>query len=101
MTPEGKVKKAVKEILKQFGSNCHYFMPMTGGYGSSGEPDFICCIDGVFVAIETKAGGNKPTPLQEAKLHEIIAAGGIALVVNEENVTNLKEWLDEVVAKAV
>lgn len=98
-TPEGKVKRAVKEVLNKFGSRCHYFMPMTGGYGRSGEPDFICCIDGYFIAIETKSGNNKPTPLQEAMLHEIRFAGGTAMVVNEVTVKTLEEALNEVVEK--
>ena len=83
MTPEAKVKKKVVAHLKDLGA--YYFYPVTGGYGRSGVPDIIACMNGKFIGIECKAGKNKPTPLQEKNLNEIIAAGGVALVVSETN----------------
>lgn len=90
-TPESKVKSSVTTILKKLG--IYYFYPVTGGYGSSGVPDIICCYNGVFVAIECKAGHNKPTPLQEAQMQKIRQAGGYTIVINEENVSILESWL--------
>jgi Holliday junction resolvase len=86
-TPEGKVKDKVVKILKQYG--VYYFFPVTGGYGASGIPDIICCHNGRFIAIECKAGKNKTTPLQDAHIARIRAAGGVAVVINEENVDGL------------
>ena len=40
-TPEGKVKAKVKVILKELGA--YYTMPVTGGFGTSGAPDFLVC----------------------------------------------------------
>lgn len=91
MTPEAKVKKKVKEILKELG--VYYTMPVTGGYGNSGVPDFIICIAGLFYAIETKANGGKPTALQLKNHDDIRKAGGIAIVVDETNVENLRKEL--------
>jgi Holliday junction resolvase len=85
MTPEAKVKKKVVSILKEVGA--YYFYPVTGGYGRSGVPDIIVCHKGKFVGIECKAGKNKPTALQQKNLHDIIEAGGIALVINEESMS--------------
>lgn len=90
-TPEAKVKAAVRKVLTELGA--YYVMPVTGGYGNSGAPDFLVCLRGRFVGIECKAGKNKPTPLQEKNLHLIREAGGIALVVNEDNVGSLKQLL--------
>jgi hypothetical protein len=90
-TPEAKVKAKVKVILKELGA--YYTMPVTGGFGTSGAPDFLVCLNGRFVGIECKAGKGKPTALQEKNLHGIRQAGGQALVVNEENVENLREQL--------
>lgn len=90
-TPESKVKSSVTTILKKLG--IYYFYPVTGGYGSSGVPDIICCYNGVFVAIECKAGHNKPTPLQEAQMQKIRQAGGYTIIINEENVSILESWL--------
>lgn len=89
MTPEAKVKKKVKEILKDLGA--YYTMPVTGGYGNSGVPDFVGCLRGKFFGVECKAGGNKPTALQLKHLDDIRAAGGIALVINEDTVETLIE----------
>ena len=90
-TPEAKVKAKIKTILKEHG--VYYAMPMGTGYGNSGVPDFLCCVGGQFVAIEAKAGKGIPTALQEKNLRDIQVAGGIALVINEENLETLKEWL--------
>ena len=88
MTPEAKVKKKVVRILKEAGA--YYFYPVTGGFGRSGVPDVVACYKGRFIGIECKAGKNKPTPLQQKNLDDIIKEGGLAYVINEDNV-NLVE----------
>lgn len=88
MTPEAKVKAKVVKILKAHG--VYYFYPVTGGFGRSGIPDVICCVSGYFLAIECKAGKNKPTPLQEAEMQKIRDAGGVTLVVNETNIDDVE-----------
>ena len=90
-TPEAKVKAKVKVILKEL--NAYYTMPVTGGFGTSGAPDFLVCFKGNFVGIECKAGKGKPTALQEKNLHDIAQAGGQALVINEDNVADLQREL--------
>jgi len=89
VTPEAKVKKKVVAILKKH--EAYYFYPVTGGYGRSGVPDVIACHDGRFIGIECKAGSNKPTPLQQKNLDDIQAAGGVALVINEDNINTVEE----------
>ena len=91
MTPEGRVKKRVKEILNELGA--YYTMPMGTGFSSSGAPDFIICIAGLFYGIECKANGGKPTALQLKHHDDIREAGGVALVVDETNVVNLRKEL--------
>jgi len=83
LTPEGKVKKKVTDLLKELG--VYYFYPVTGGYGPSGVPDIIICADGKFIAVECKAGSSTPTALQEAAMHKIRCAGGKTFVVNEDS----------------
>lgn len=87
MTPEGRTKKRIKEVLHELGA--WYCMPMGTGYGRSGVPDFLVCLDGVFIAIEAKAGKGTTTALQDRELKRIGEAGGIALVVNEEGLDTL------------
>lgn len=82
-TPEKKVKDKVVNILKE--EEVYYFFPATHGFGRSGVPDIVCCVDGHFLAIECKAGTNKPTALQVREIEAIRRSNGVALVVNEEN----------------
>ena len=94
MKPEAKVKKKVVAQLKLMGA--YYFYPVTGGYGRSGVPDIVGCFGGNFFGIECKAGSNKPTPLQQKNLDDIVAQGGIALIVNEDNMHNVGALLSTV-----
>ena len=91
MTPEAKVKKAVRQVLDGFGA--YYVMPVTGGYGKQGAPDFLVCLKGKFIGIETKAGKGRLTALQELNLKQIIEAGGVSLVIREEDVKYLPSLL--------
>lgn len=92
-TPEKKVKDKVVAVLKERG--IYYFFPATHGYGRSGVPDIICCHESKFIAIECKAGKNKPTALQEREMQRIRDAQGRTLVVNEENIEDFPRWLDQ------
>ncbi len=95
---KAKVKAKVKKILNEMGA--YYAMPMGTGFGNSGVPDFLICIGGLFYAIECKANGNKPTALQLKHIDDIRKAGGIALVIDETNVENLRKELSHVEVKA-
>lgn len=90
-TPESLVKKKIRKILDEAG--VYYAMPIGTGYGNSGVPDFLCCVNGKFFAIEAKAGKGKTTALQESHLSRIRSAGGIALVINESNIDLLGRYL--------
>lgn len=83
MTPEGRVKKMVIKALDSLGTDCYRFMPVQSGFGSQ-TLDYLACIKGRFVAIETKAPGKKLTPMQGITKAAIEAAGGIVLVVWDE-----------------
>lgn len=82
MTPEGRIKTKLKARLKQL--NLKYeFWPVQMGFGST-TLDCLLCINGRFVAIETKARGKKLTPRQTKTRLDIEAAGGLVLVVDSE-----------------
>ena len=94
MTPEGRVKDAIKKQLKA--AKWWFFMPVSSGHGRHGIPDIIACKPtvitpdmvgqrvGLFVGIECKAPGKlgTVTPLQERELKAIEAAGGIAVLAD-------------------
>jgi hypothetical protein len=98
MTPEAKVKAKCVAQLKAMGAV--YFYPVTGGYGSSGVSDIVVCYEGLYIAIECKAGKNKLSELQKMFLEKVVAAGGLGLMINESNVDNLsgiiRQWNDVV-----
>lgn len=77
-TPEGKVKKEIKEYLDSIGA--YYFMPVQMGMGVRGTPDFLCCVRGRFVAIEAKAPGKEPNSFQKLTLARITETQGINFV---------------------
>ena len=94
MTPEKKVKTKVVAVLKTFGA--YYFYPVTGGYGASGVPDIVGCYKGKFFAIECKAGKGKTTALQEKNIAQIKATGGLAIVVNEDNIEDVGNLMRQI-----
>ena len=83
-TPEGKIKAKLRKALDANFPNHYRFMPVQSGYGSK-TLDFLLCIDGMFVAIETKAPGNVATPLQESCMKDIHKAGGLVQVVDSDD----------------
>lgn len=91
MTPEGRIKAAVKKYLDAHG--VWHFSPVSNGMGRHGIPDIICCWRGRFLGIEVKAPGKRSntSPLQQREIAAIQAAEGVALVVDD--VEQLKEVL--------
>lgn len=80
MTPEGRVKALVKRALDRFKTR-YEFWPVPGGYGPS-SLDCLLCINGHFVAVETKAPGKKPTPRQRNCTRMIEQAGGRVFIID-------------------
>ena len=75
-TPEGAVKKKVRDYLKSIGA--YQFSPVQMGIGSP-TLDILCCIGGKFIGIEVKAPGKVPTLRQRLTMTAIEEAGGIAI----------------------
>jgi Holliday junction resolvase len=96
-TPEKKVKDKVVSVLKDEGA--YYFFPATHGYGRSGVPDIIACVNGRFLAIECKAGGGKLTALQVREIKRILACNGEAIIANENNLDLVRQLVRELSSK--
>jgi Holliday junction resolvase len=94
MTPEKKVKTKVVNILKELG--VYYFYPVTAGYGAAGVPDIVGCYKGRFFAIECKAGKGKTTALQDKNIARIKETGGLAIVVNEDNLEDVNALMRQI-----
>lgn len=84
---EKRIKQAVKKRLKELGA--YWFCPVQFGIGAT-TLDFLCCLDGRFLGIETKRPGGRPTPLQILTMNAIEEAGGVVLLIDSlEKVANI------------
>ena len=93
ITPEAKVKTAVRKLLDAL--DIYHFMPPANGFGRAGIPDIIGCMDGHFIAIECKAGKGTTTALQDRELNLILNAGGTVFIAREHNIPDLELLLKE------
>jgi len=108
MTPEGKTKKLIYELLAKydiqsstkagtFTKAAGWWYPAVQGMMSvRGVPDIVGTFNGKFFAIEAKAPGKKPTGLQALQIAAIAASGGAVFVVDgEESLKGFETWLKE------
>lgn len=62
-----------------------------------GTPDFLCCVNGLFVALELKATPkDKQDPLQLWTHQKILDARGISLVVYPGNWLEVYKFLESI-----
>jgi len=80
MTPEGKVKKAIDELLKLYKVYKH--KPVTNGLGESAL-DYHVCHRGLYAGIEAKKPGGDPTKRQIITMKNIARAGGAVFLIDE------------------
>lgn len=100
-TLEKAVKAEFKKQLKKLG--VWYHMPPASVYGMRGIPDFICCVNGYFFAIEAKRPDKRIkglTPLQRLQMREITKSGGYhAVIWNEETIRKVIEDMQTILRK--
>lgn len=87
-TPEGKVKAKVNRNIKRMiedGYRIWKFMPVQTGMGAPAL-DFIVCINGWFVSLETKTDGKDLTDRQKVVAETICNAGGLVFRVDNKNI---------------
>lgn len=90
-TPESYEKKDVDKYLASIGA--YVVKPAAFGYGKSGNADRVVCIAGTFWSIEVKRQGKGPTVLQQERMDEVKAAGGMAIAGTAEVViTAIEQW---------
>jgi hypothetical protein len=97
MTPEGRVKDAVKKVLDKF--NVYYLMPVQMGLGAAGL-DFHCVVrmdeHAVAFFIETKAPGKVPTSRQETFMADRRKQQCARTFVIDGNLDELIEFLERI-----
>lgn len=93
MTPEGKVKEQIKEILDPFAPEVSYKMVIPNHMGNStGMEDFTICAYGFYLAVEAKATRkDKLRPAQVSTKIDLEKAGGIYIIIHEDNIPFLRQ----------
>jgi hypothetical protein len=93
VTPEGKIKKKVNDLLAKY-EGLYYSMPVPSGFGKS-DLDYVGCFHGKYFQIETKRPNKAPTVLQRRTIVKVQEAGGIVFTVNcDEDIEVLRKWLE-------
>jgi Holliday junction resolvase len=90
-TTEKDVKAEVRKLLARHG--WFWWMPGANGFGAQGVADFLALRGGVFMAVETKFGKNRPSHLQRAFLESVAVEGGFAFVVTEKTLPAFAAFL--------
>lgn len=93
MTPEGRSKMAVRAVLERHRKHLWWYMPVSGGMGQHGIPDFIICVCGRLLAVECKAKSGAVTSLQNMQMERIRNAAGTALVVWDVDTMELESLI--------
>jgi hypothetical protein len=90
---ESKVKAKLRSWLEA--RKAYWFMPVQTGYGAA-TLDFLCCIEGRFIACETKRPGKHLTPRQFLVAALIRAAGGTVyrVTLNDDGDLVFEEQID-------
>jgi hypothetical protein len=100
MTPEGKVKDAVKKILTAYKPLVYGHWPVQNGMGKP-MLDYHGCCCGMYFAIETKKDFKQPlTPRQEITRDDIEGSLGKVFVIRGVTVSDtseLEDWLHRTV----
>ena len=82
--PETGLSKKVQDRLNA--EDGWWFKVHGGPFQTAGVPDIVGCYQGLFVAIELKMSGNKPSEIQKYILDLLTTAGarcGVAYTIEE------------------
>lgn len=95
MAEEKNFENKIKKFLSAIGA--WYVKYHGNAFSANGTPDLLCCINGLFMAIEVKSTHGKPSKLQLYKIDEINKAGGVAFVLYPKNFETFKKTCKAVI----
>lgn len=80
-------------MLAKYDEFIWYFKPVQSGYGKRAL-DYVCCIRGLFVCIETKAPGEDLTRHQVITAAQVIQKGGGVWIISQlATVDAFEQWI--------
>lgn len=89
MAQEKNFENRVKNFLRD--NNIWYIKIFGGGFQRAGIPDLLCCIDGLFMAIELKSENGTVSELQKMNIDKIKKSGGIAIILYPHQFAEFKK----------
>lgn len=94
-TPEGVVKEAINAVLDGYPES-YVFKSVPYGYGAS-TLDYLMCHYELFISIEAKRPGEKPTARQQFIIRQIKSAWGKHFTVDGvDSLADLSAYLEQV-----
>lgn len=94
--PETVFRKKVRGDLQELTRLGPFWFEAIQQKAIVGTPDFLCCIKGLFLALELKATDTSTVSfIQMVKLEAITKADGIALIVSPNCWGELRRWMKE------
>ena len=90
-------EKIFENIVKIFLNDKYcWYIKFWGGsqFTKAGIPDLLCCINGIFVAIELKSKNGKVSELQKIQIERIKKSGGIGLVIYPHDFDKFKKLVE-------
>lgn len=91
-TPESDYKERLRQYLTEQGI---YWTNIQGGFGvAPGAPDMILCVDGKFVAFESKTYRGHLSDDQKIQRGKIEASGGLYFIT--KTMDQAKKILDDI-----
>lgn len=88
MAAEKQFESKVRKFLNDNG--CYEAKYFANAYTKSGIPDVLCCCNGYFVAIETKAPNGRPSELQKWNIRKINEANGFGVILYPDQFEDFK-----------
>lgn len=85
---EKDVKKAVNALVAEIAPDAHVFMPVQTGLGSP-DLDFIITVNGSALRVETKVNHKQPSGRQVLTINQLVKAGTVVLVIDQDNLNDL------------
>ena len=96
MQPEARVSRVIIQYLNSLPEGWA-FKVHGSEYQTAGVPDILACYRGLFLGIETKMPGNKPSTIQDYIMGKIRKAEGLVLVAY--SLKDVQEWVQHIDAQ--
>jgi hypothetical protein len=91
---ETSVQDTIVKMLKAR-EHCWYMKIVGNSHQKSGVPDLLVIYRGYAIPIEVKRPGERPAPLQEATVLEMLEAGAFAIITDDPAyVKTVLDWIE-------